>query len=403
MDAEGPDDQRIHVFAPEFSFGFQEVIDDLNLWTHRGIRAEHDQLMEHVNKSSSDGGVDLIIFGTCEFDMNVWHSALVEAWNAREEHDKFKIVCGVHNVNDVNWQRHIPYWARRNAIRLLPIADHVARAFRDRFSVQAEDPEPLLYTAGFDHIPIDVHVPVLDLPSIPVKVLPRHLTTAVIQGSFSVDRRNYPRIFRDLISSLRADPGAWGYHPLEGRTSYVPDPDSPAPPFRLLLVGSGWLDIPQELAYVVSMHTDLAYKDFYKLIADCDVVLPAFADNAYLTVQGSSTIALAAELNVPILVTNRTRRAYGYIDDPRAVITRPAAMPEVQALKALRIGDASAFLASDPADIGRPVGSLQFVRDDVARMMHEGWIRDKTGWDTWKARVWQKNREVAERILRDMP
>ncbi|KAI0662861.1 hypothetical protein C8Q70DRAFT_954215 [Cubamyces menziesii] len=402
MDAEGGDDQRIHLFAPEFSFGFQEIIDDLELWTHRGIRGDSDQLIEHVNKSSDQGGIDLIVFGTCEFDMNVWHNALADAWNRRSEDDKFKIVCVVHNVDDVNWQRHIPYWSRRNAIRLLPIASHVGETFKSRFAVQAASPEPLLYTAGLDHIPIDVHAPVLDIPNLPVKPLPRNLEKAVIQGTFSVGRRNYPGIFRDLIASIHEDPRAWGYHPLEGRKSFVPDPGAPAPPFRLLLVGAGWLEIPDELAYVVSTHTDLPYKDFYKLIADCDIVVPAFADNTYLTVQASSTVALATELNVPILVTNRTRRTYGYIDDSRAVITRPAAMPEVQALKALRTGDVSAFLSSDPADIGLSIGSLHPVRDGVADMLREGWVRDRKSWDEWKQGVWRKNREVAEKILRDI-
>ncbi|KAI0829271.1 hypothetical protein BC628DRAFT_1315386 [Trametes gibbosa] len=403
MDAEGGDGQHIHLFAPEFSFGFQDVIDEQDLWTHRGVRETHEQLIQHVNKSSAEGGIDLIVFGTCEFDMNVWHNELATAWNLRAADDKFKIVCGVHNVDDVNWQRHIPYWARRNAIRLLPIADHVAKTFRDRFAVKADEAEPLLYTAGYDYIPIDVHVPVLDVPNLPVKSLPRHLSKAVIQGTFSVGRRNYPAIFRDLIASLHEDPFAWGYHPLDGRKSFVPAPDSAAPPFQLLLVGSGWLEIPEELAYIVTMHTELPYNDFYKLISDCDIVVPAFADNTYFTVQASSTMALATELNVPILVTNRTRHAYGYIDDSRAVITRPAAMPEVQALKALRAGDASAFLSSDPADIGQPIGDLEPVRDAVEAMMREGWIRGKTGWDDWKAGVWQKNRVVAEKILRDMP
>ncbi|KAI0637638.1 hypothetical protein C8Q77DRAFT_1048120 [Trametes polyzona] len=403
MDAEGGADQYIHLFAPEFSFGFQDVVDQLNLWTHRGVRANHEQLIEHVNRSSEEGGIDLIVFGTCEFDMHFWHNDLVDAWNRRAANDKFKIVCGVHNVDDMNWQRHIAYWARREALRLLPIADHVAETFRERFAVRAEDADPLLYTAGYDYIPIDVHVPVLDIPDLPTKPLPRYLSRAVIQGTFSVGRRNYPVIFRDLIASLHEDPGAWGYHPLEGRKSFVPDPNSHAPPFQLLLVGSGWLEIPEELAYIVSMHTDLPYSGFYQLIAGCDIVVPAFADNTYLTVQASSTMALATELNVPILVTNRTRHAYGYIDDTRAVVTRPAAMPEVQALKALRTGDASAFLSSDPADIGRPVGELPAVRDSVAWMMREGWVRDKQGWDAWKAGVWRRNRAVAERILRDMP
>ncbi|KAH9853389.1 hypothetical protein C2E23DRAFT_822865 [Lenzites betulinus] len=403
MDAEGGDGQYIHLFAPEFSFGFQDVIDERNLWTHRGVRGGYEQLIEHVNKSSAEGGVDLIVFGTCEFDMNVWHSDLAIAWNLRAADDKFKIVCGVHNVDDVNWQRHIPYWARRNALRLLPIADHVAKTFRDRFATKAEEAEPLLYTAGYDYIPIDVHVPVLDIPNLPAKPLPRYLSKAVIQGTFSVGRRNYPGIFRDLIASLHEDPSAWGYHPLDGRKSFVPDPDSRAPPLQLLLVGSGWLEIPEELAYIVTMHTDLPYNDFYKLISDSDIVVPAFADNTYFTVQASSTMALATELNVPILVTNRTRRTYGYIDDTRAVITRPAAMPEVQALKALRTGDASAFLSSDPADIGHPVGDLEPVRCAVESMMREGWIRDQNGWNDWKTGVWQQNRVVAEKILRDMP
>lgn len=82
------------------------------------------------------------------------------------------------------------------------ILHSVVHTFRDRFAVQAEDTEPLLYTAGYDHIPIDVHVPVLDIPNLPTKSLPRYLSKAVIQGTFSVGRRNYAVVFRDLIASL---------------------------------------------------------------------------------------------------------------------------------------------------------------------------------------------------------
>lgn len=78
-------------------------------------------------------------------------------------------------------------------------------------------------------------------------------------------------------------------------------------------------------------------------------------------------------------------------------------MPEVQALKALRTGDASAFLSSDPTDIGQPIGDLQPVREAVGAMMNEGWVKDRQGWDDWKAAVWRRNRAVAEKILRDMP
>ena len=45
-----------------------------------------------------------------------------------------------------------------------------------------------------------------------------------------------------------------------------------------------------------------------------------------------------------VMVTERMRMAYGYIDDDRVVVTRPAAMREVLALKALRTKDGSSFL-----------------------------------------------------------
>ncbi|RPD62106.1 hypothetical protein L226DRAFT_463709 [Lentinus tigrinus ALCF2SS1-7] len=401
MDEEDVDGQVIHLFAPEFNYGFQELIDEMDLWQHRGIRAGEDQLIEHVNANTGDGGVDLLVFGTCEFDLRLWQDALADAWNRRDDEHKFKIVCGVHHVKDMNWQSHIAYWARRDAIRLLPIANHVAESFRERFADLANSPEPILYTAGYQYIPVDVHVPILDIPNLPSKPLPRYLSKAVIQGSLDPGRRDYNRVFKDLIVSLHEDPDAWGYHPLDGRRSFVPNHGGSAPPFELLLVGTGSVTIPDELAYIVSIHHDLTYKEFYALVASCDVVVPAFADNGYFDNQASSTVALATELNIPLLVTDRHRQKYGYIDDVRAVITRPAAMPEVEALKALRTGDPAAFLASDPADIGKTMGEMPAVREAVERMIQEGWVRGRREWMEWREGVWEMNRGVARKILTD--
>ena len=68
MDEDDMDGQVIHLFAPEFNHGFQELTDEFHLWTHRGIRADQDHLIDHVNSNVGDGGVDLIVFGTCEFE-----------------------------------------------------------------------------------------------------------------------------------------------------------------------------------------------------------------------------------------------------------------------------------------------------------------------------------------------
>lgn len=117
------------------------------------------------------------------------------------------------------------------------------------------------------------------------------------------------------------DPADWGYHPLGDRKSFVPDHRAPFPPFELDLIGSGQLEIPEELAYMVTIHHDLEYKDFYKLVADCDIVVPAFSSFIcmWFSVLGSlrahivgppdyremasSTVALAVELDVSDFVS----------------------------------------------------------------------------------------------------
>lgn len=76
------------------------------------------------------------------------------------------------------------------------------------------------------------------------------------------------------------DPAVWGYLPLNGRKSFEPDEGSAVPPFQLLLVGSQYLGVPDELEHMVTIYRDLPYKGFYDIIANCDIVLPAFADNS---------------------------------------------------------------------------------------------------------------------------
>ena len=75
-------------------------------------------------------------------------------------------------------------------------------SFRKVFNQHADSTDPALYTAGYESIPIHVHVPALDLPSLPSKDPSRSLSKAIIQGTFNVGRRDYVRFFADLIKSL---------------------------------------------------------------------------------------------------------------------------------------------------------------------------------------------------------
>lgn len=96
------------------------------------------------------------------------------------------------------------------------------------------------------------------------------------------------------------------------------------------------------------------------------------------------------------------RKAYRYIDDDRAVVTRPAAMSEVQALKALRTGNASFFLDSDPTGTGRKMAEIRGLEKAVHDMLETGWTRSKNDLNEFKRQLWEKNEMLAERLIRDM-
>ena len=78
----------------------------------------------------------------------------------------------------------------------------VGRTFHSMFEDRSRSPDPALNSAGLEYIPIDFHVPILDISGLPSLSMNRPLSNAVIQGSFEIARRDYPRIFAELIKSL---------------------------------------------------------------------------------------------------------------------------------------------------------------------------------------------------------
>jgi len=390
-----------------FKHKFQEIVDQYGLY--KGEFKDYKDLIGDIKSGGNDGGIDLVILGTCEHDMKVLNEELLVAWDARDAAHKFQIVCIVHDALDAKWQSTIPEWSRRNSIRLLSISEHVARTFRKKFQSAARNSDIRLSSAGYEHVPVDFHVPILNIQSPTVLSPNRVLSNIVIQGSFSKDRRDYPRIFSQLNASLYVEPESWGYSRLQvGKDStFIPLHNTTlnhSPPLKLHLVGSGWVNIPPGLKNIVIMHKDLDYTEYYTFMSGMDVCVPAFLSNSdkNYVYQASSTIAMCMENNVPFLGVRELREAYTHIDDDKIMITRPAVMNEVQAIKALRTGDASTFLASDPANSGIRLGDHRGIREAVEEMMRKGWIRTKDGYEDCKEKTWKKNEIVMMRILRDL-
>jgi len=394
----------IEVFAQTpFRFRFQTIIDDLNMYMD-SYRDPQD-LLPALRSQMGDGGIDTVVLGTCEADLRGdWTKDLISIWDERDDAHKFQLICVVHNAADTAWQPAIQEWSRRSAIRLITISEHVAHTFRQNFNELADSADLVVRSAGYEGIPIDVHPPVLPLPNLPEHPHNRSLSKAVIQGSFDPARRDYTNIFSDLVTSLREDPAAWGYLPLGDQPSYVPDPNQTNPPFQLHVLGSGWLAVPDELKNIIVVKTDLNYPEFYELMSQMDICVPAFAELGYYRMQASSTFAMAVECNVPIIVTQRTRQSYVYADDDRVVVTRPAAMREIAALKALRTGDASSFLETSMPNMGpdKKIRSNMAIRDGVRDMMTRGWVRKKSDMEAFKKGIWEKHELLAQRIIRDL-
>jgi hypothetical protein len=90
------------------------------------------------------------------------------------------------------------------------------------------------------------------------------------------------------------------------------------------------------------------------------------------------------------------RASYTYVDDDRAIVTRPAAMHAVEALRALCSGDASYFFQW--SGISRDLAVVHGVDD----MMRLGWRRLEGEFRAFKQGIWSTNDLVLERLLRDM-
>ena len=105
---------------------------------------------------------------------------------------------------------------------------------------------------------------------------------------------------------------------------------------------------------------------------------------------------------MPLLVTRRIRESYAHLDDDRVVVTRPAAMSEIAAIRSLRTNSVSTFLASDPAQLGVSLGSHPRLREATERMLSASWHRSRGGFNAVKRQIWNQNEAVVTKLLLDM-
>jgi hypothetical protein len=117
-------DGRVQVYASLPPWGFSTIMNRFHLYN--GSVKEETELIHDITVNPGEGGIDMVILGTCEIDLRgdgTWVNDLLVAWDAREPTHKFQLVCIVHNVVDAGWQGVISDFARRSAIRFITLSD----------------------------------------------------------------------------------------------------------------------------------------------------------------------------------------------------------------------------------------------------------------------------------------
>lgn len=205
---------------------------------------------------------------------------------------------------------------------------------------------------------------------------------AVIQGNIEQGRRDYKKIFRSLNASMYTDPELWGYK-LGADGVFEADSEKP---FELHLVGQrnprSPVDIPDSLKNVVTVDEKLSYPDYYQLIADADLLIPAFASRGTLYDTASSTIAAAIITRTPVLVSERHTASYTYIKGP-AAIYRKVSEGAIPALERLR-------RSGDPRSAPEKLGAEWAVfESEIQRQNAQMWVRvlkdkdQRALWGNW--------------------
>ncbi|KIO26405.1 hypothetical protein M407DRAFT_243758 [Tulasnella calospora MUT 4182] len=360
--------------------------------------------------------IDLVFLVTCEIDLVQLGPELLQAWDERPRNRKFMLLCGVHNGADKFWaHENLTEWSKRGAFRLVTISDHVSNFFKTRLSEWADSKDPAERLSFYEYVNVNTFYPVSNFTDFPLPDKsggPDVPCTAILQGGFEKKRRDYDRIFFDLVRLLREDPRGWGYWWSDIEQQYLPDANSPHPPFVLHLLG--WnreiLAIPWEIEKVVVKDMDFGTSEFHALVQSMDIVIPAFSPKGgYLTLQASSTIHTALENHVPILATRAMWEAYPHIRGMPSVL-RPASLSEMEAIGLLRGARISSespgvnfglLRSHNPKGSENCIGPSEFC-DDVQGMLRRGWKRTPEEWDTYLEGIWEKNERSIEHILRDM-
>ena len=241
-----------------------------------------------TNETSPDTSPDILVISTCELDMLNLRSRL----DVLLKEGKTYIFCVIHHAD--RWhtselKNAVTPWIKAGMLDFVALSAHTAK---------------YLENEGLNDWSVNITSPIIYVPVFPVSLPPimaENEKAFALQGNYEASRRDFKTIFSHLQSFIDASRSG-------------DDDDHGNVTLRLL--GSGNRpEVPEALSEHVFFDEGLSYKEFYAVLSRTFALLPAFANDEYLSNKASSTVPASLLAGAPLVATKGILAAYSYLPE----------------------------------------------------------------------------------------
>lgn len=323
---------------------------------------------------------DIIVSTTCEYDVRNINGRL-DALLAKK---KTYMFCTAHYAN--LWDDHhewlepsLTKWIEAGLLTILTLSPHVQKGFHEpgwglsawkgfnksstitQAGLESKESSPA--SRALPSPPIEVFVPIFPIPdsrkedpgSDKGQKTESNVALA-IQGGVNA-ARNYTRIINFLDDLIH--------------------PTFPAHAFNdvsLHIIGSGSEEnkpiVPASVSDHVFFDQDLDYIEYYAYLSNKSALIPAFAEEEFLTVKSSSSVPASVIAGIPLVATQEILQSYSYLT-AEDVYMQEAHESELDVIERVVKGSNE--------ERGLKVKSVGAMRDRMIEnnlKIVEGWIED---------------------------
>ncbi|KAK9366644.1 hypothetical protein V1509DRAFT_582689 [Lipomyces kononenkoae] len=246
------------------------------------------QLVDEKLISPSLGTPDLLFLTSCPEDIRKANKTITKWLEAGTRvqciaHEPAKWDARPSGKSEYTDQiKYMTPWIEKGQWEIVVLAPNVQNYVRKNFPKYFGTGEKVVYNAPIIHPVFKANEQDIDVDFVePFGAIP---------GKYEPWRRNYDRVFQQYVQVR--------------------------PQVKLHLVGTGGdLDVPEAIKNRIVYIRDLTFPDYFAHLGKAVALIPAFASQAYIESQASSTVATALIVGTPLLVNSTIAKAYSHIPE----------------------------------------------------------------------------------------